>query len=80
MTIGTDVSSAFQAGSGLAAPEIRVAVASLAVVAVLLFAAWYLIKVFARGWKKADLPHVMTGVVLVLVLIFFVMWFAAQDW
>ncbi|MYB34481.1 MAG: hypothetical protein F4X92_05060 [Gammaproteobacteria bacterium] len=80
MAIGTDVGSAFGAGSGLDAADIQIVVAGLATAGVLLFSAWYLMKVFARGWRKGDLPHVLTGTMLVLLLMFFVFWIAGQDW
>jgi len=80
MAIGTDVGSAFGTGSGLAAADIQVAVTGLATAGVLLFSGWCLIKAFTRGWRKGDLPHVLTGTLLVLVLMFFVFWIAGQDW
>jgi len=80
MAIGTDVGSAFGAGSGLDAADFQMAVTGLATTGVLLFSAWYLIRVFTRGWRKGDLPHVLTGTLLVLVLMFFVFWMAGQDW
>lgn len=80
MAIGTDVGSAFGAGSGLDAADIHMVMAGLATAGVLLFAAWYLLKVFVRGWRKGDLPHAVTGFLLVLMLVFFVFWIAGQDW
>lgn len=80
MAIGTDVGSAFGAGSGLEATDLRMVMAGLATAGVLLFSAWYMVKVLVRGWKKGDLPHVLTGTMLVLMLMFFVFWIAGQDW
>ena len=80
MAIGTDVNRAFENASGLGAEDIQTVMASVAIVAVLVFSAWYLVKAFARGWKKGDFPHVLTGTILVLLLIFFVFWIAGQDW
>ena len=78
MAIGTDVGSAFQAGSSISAQDLRAVITTLAIAAVLLFAAWHMVKVFTRGWRKADLPHILTGVVLILVLVFFVFWVAGR--
>ena len=78
--IGTDVSTAFEAGSGLATADVRLVIATLAVVSILLFSSWYLIRIFTRGFKQADFPHAMTGTVLIMVLVFFVLWLTAQDW
>lgn len=78
MTIGTDVGSAFQAGSNIGAGDLRAVITTLAVTAVLMFSAWHLIRAFTRGWRKADLPHVLTGIVLILTLVFFVFWVAGR--
>jgi len=80
MQIGGDVNRAFQGASGLGAEDIQTVLTSVAIVTVLVFSGWYLTRAFARGWHKGDFPHVLTGTILVLLLIFLVFWIAGRDW
>lgn len=75
--ITTDVAGVFARTSGIegfGAQDLALMIGSVTVVVVFIWSAWYLRKVLSTGFNRANLPYMVTGVVLVIALMFLVVW------
>lgn len=74
-SIGSDVASTFAATSGIGATadNLLALISGVMLAAALIWCGYYLRRVFAAGFGKADVPYIVTGAALALILMFLVL-------
>ncbi len=76
--ITTNTVSYFNEASGMTASSITSMIAGTTLFLVIVWAAWYVGRVYYTGFAKADSKFIITGTLLAIVMVFVVTWVVSE--